>query len=114
MMSHCRNLLFFLFASLLASASLAKTYQVPSPGNSGKGDFPGCSFNDSTNTYSCSGDLVLNNDDRIEIRGNPGTITFDVAGEIKLGARVRVNEGAALRTYVLLQQQSLRLVMTHA
>ncbi|MCK7458971.1 DUF6701 domain-containing protein [Idiomarina aminovorans] len=92
------NITLAIFLTFLAVSSecVAETFKIPPPGNSGQQTFPDCAFNQSTNTYVCSEDLEFDNNDVIELRGNPSLpITFDVAGKISFGNNVRVNNGGS-------------------
>ena len=81
----------FLFFTFMVEA---ETYEIPPPGNSGKGGLPDCNYERNTSTFQCNSGLELNDDDIIEFRGNPSLpITISVKGDVSFGDRVRVNRG---------------------
>ena len=74
-----------LIISLFASYNIdAANYTLPN------NPLPGCSLNNSADTYTCPNGLTLSFEDRLQVSGNKN-VTINVSGDVNLGTRVRLN-----------------------
>lgn len=76
-----------LLLSVISFSLAAKTYSLP------RNKLPGCSYDVNSNSYLCSSDLIISNDDVIELENSASKPIFiNVRGNVFFGDRVKVNQ----------------------